>query len=171
MCYEKAEKQKFERKSESQRVLLHAFINKVMFEMLLEQEKVLAALHFPRFSNEFVKHLESASKRNTSGGINSPEISSEISSQQRLLCALLSIRLLATQQQQQRQYRSLHVAAKSNKLQTLSRGSSSSAAMDGLEGDNNYDEHTGHRRRSKRRKSIPNNLDIYGGYVSGAAFN
>ena len=103
---------------ESQRSLLNALINKTIYDLLIEQESILASIHFPRFSFMTLQQIEQAVMKKTQtlqsqsqqttgtyrgmlgGGhyntstIDNPIISSEIVRQQKLVCGFLSIRLM-----------------------------------------------------------------------------
>lgn len=84
-----------------QKELLNALINKIMFLLLLDHQKALANIGFPKFSENFIEKLES-SLNNRKININDSNTSdyddfvvNTISEQRQLVCALISYRLNA----------------------------------------------------------------------------
>lgn len=82
-----------------QREVLYATINKTLFSLLMEQQRLLCELRFPRFSAAFIDNLSLAPKACAAAGPSlqsffDPAAMAELAQQQRLVCAVLSVRLL-----------------------------------------------------------------------------
>lgn len=80
-----------------QRELLQAVINKVLYTLLLEQQRILVTLQFPRFSKTFLPRIENMSLFTTAPNASSlfeDLTTREIVSQRKFVCALLSLRLV-----------------------------------------------------------------------------
>ena len=88
-----------------QRELLHAIVNKTLVSLLIEQEKVLSLLEFPKFDGKVLSLLNNciinAQSQITSTAVSKPmntfdysiELNQSITQQSKLVCVLLSIRL------------------------------------------------------------------------------
>lgn len=83
--------------------LIHSIINKTMFSILLEQERVLSEINFPHFNRNIIEKIEDFIRRKKNaitGGSNievlfDPNLIQEIMLQSGLICGLLSLRLNA----------------------------------------------------------------------------
>lgn len=93
---------RFQNRSYVQRELLHAIVNKIMYSILLEQERALIQVGFPQFTSDVVAKLESClnySKQLISSNANQnvfdhePQLERAILRQRVFVCALLSVRL------------------------------------------------------------------------------
>lgn len=140
---------------------MHALINKTLFSLLIEQEKVLASLHFPRFNEVFTQTLESAARSHMIASSSSSSslptsffdnmIAAELSQQRRLVCALLSLRLLAP------------ITLPGPRLQRAM--STESDAADSLGGEDGN--HDGKKLRKRRRSILPQGYGFATGSVGG----
>jgi hypothetical protein len=96
---------KLRKRAVVQTELFIALINKTMYSLLIEQEKMLSEIAFPGFSRNFVLSMETALNQrksvlqqgNTNALKNMPffdaNMAKEIAQQRKFVCALLSIRL------------------------------------------------------------------------------
>lgn len=103
----------FQQRCSAERSLLHSYIHKCMYDILLEQVGILTSLKFPRFSTTFLHQLEqwdvvarkhaststsAASTAASSGGpYDFSAINVEVTRLQKLLAALLSLRMHSLQ--------------------------------------------------------------------------
>eukprot|EP00981_Chlorochromonas_danica_P006932 scaffold1507_cov158-Ochromonas_danica.AAC.1 len=158
------ERKRLASRSAVQRELLHALINKTLFSLLIEQERVLAGLHFPRFNEVFTQTLESAARSHMTASSSSSAaasslpmsffdnmIAAELSQQRRLVCALLSLRLLAP------------ISVPGPRL--VRAMSTESDAADSLGGEDGN--HDGKKLRKRRRSVLPQGYGFASGSVGG----
>lgn len=173
------ELKRFEKRCYVQRELLHAIVNKTMLNLLIEQERALSYIGFPRFAEDFADKLENyfsslkfqaaasvSGAVSGTGGSNtflSPSTQGEIESQienslhsqQLLVCALLSFRIKSHVLESHSD--SFEHSSFMSKPPDLKRMSS---VESDISGDWDRDsaaagEDSNHRRRRKRRISTP----------------
>eukprot|EP01039_Chlorochromonas_danica_P009749 gene9749-10783_t len=133
-------------------------------EAVASEERVLAGLHFPRFNEVFTQTLESAARSHMTASSSSSAaasslpmsffdnmIAAELSQQRRLVCALLSLRLLAP------------ISVPGPRL--VRAMSTESDAADSLGGEDGN--HDGKKLRKRRRSVLPQGYGFASGSVGG----
>jgi hypothetical protein len=93
----KVDRKRFQSRCEVQREVLHSVVNKVIYSLLMDQQRTLVAAGFPHFSSGTVERIQTVMAALRSG--EQPEtkfdgpLLEELSIQKKLVCALLSLRV------------------------------------------------------------------------------